>query len=208
MKTNRFISVEGSEGAGKSTSLHFIESWFKSRAIEPLMTREPGGTPLAEQIRDLLLESRNEKVATNTELLLMYAARVQHCEQLIKPALDDGRWVISDRFNDASFAYQGSARGVDIARLESLDNWCLDGFGPDYTLFLDLPVAIGMERAGKRSAPDRFEQEAMDFFERVRQGYLARAKQFPERFYIIDSSLSIPEVEGQLDKVLEQIVNG
>jgi dTMP kinase len=201
--TKRFITVEGTEGAGKSTSLEYMRSWFQERGIEPLMTREPGGTPLAEQIRDLLLSHREETVASDAELLLMYAARVQHTEAVIKPALADGRWVISDRYNDASFAYQGTARGLGMERLQALDDWSLQGFKPQLTLFFDLPVEVGMARAGKRSDPDRFEKESMAFFERVREGYLARAEAEPDRFVIIDSNQTIKGVQQQIARVLE-----
>ena len=132
----KFITLEGSEGAGKSTSLKFIKGWFEERGISPVMTREPGGTPLAEEIRLLLLAARNEQVTSDTELLLMYAARVQHFQTFIIPQLQQGNWVISDRFNDASFAYQGTARGLDIKRITQLDNWCLQDFKPDLTIFL------------------------------------------------------------------------
>lgn len=208
MASNKFISIEGSEGAGKSTSIDFIRKWFSEHQIEPVMTREPGGTPLAEEIRELLLEQRDESVHPDTELLLMYASRVQHCEETIKPALAAGHWVISDRFNDASFAYQGTAREMSLEHMTALDQWALGDFKPDHTLFLDVPVEIGLERAGLRSAPDRFEQESMDFFHRVREGYHARAKADPERFIIIDASVSIPEVEAQLRTALEQIISG
>ena len=205
MASNKFISIEGSEGAGQSTSIAFILDWFAQHGIEPVMTREPGGTPLAEEIREVLLEQRTESVHPDTELLLMYASRVQHCEEKIKPALAAGHWVISDRFNDASFAYQGAAREMVLDRMAALDLWALGDFKPDYTLFLDVPVEIGLQRAGLRSAPDRFEQESMDFFDRVRSGYLARAKADPERFIVIDASRTIPEVEAQLTTALEQI---
>ena len=206
MSSNKFITIEGSEGAGKSTCIDFIRQWFAKHGITPLMTREPGGTPLAEEIRELLLAQRDEPVHSDTELLLMYASRVQHCEMTIKPALNSGQWVISDRFNDASFAYQGTAREMSLTRMTSLDEWALHGFKPDFTIFLDVPVEIGLERAGLRSSPDRFEQESMDFFHRVREGYLARANAERERFIIIDASQSIPEVEQQLAVALETIL--
>ncbi len=200
----RFITIEGSEGAGKSTAIECMRSWFESKGIIPILTREPGGTPLAEEIRDLLLAHRDETVDPHTELLLMYASRVQHTEIKIKPALEEGRWVISDRFNDASFAYQGTGRDIGFSQLQKLDEWALGGFKPGLTLFLDLPVATGMQRAGMRGDLDRFENENLSFFERVRDGYLQRANTDPERFVIIDAAQSIDDVERQIITVLEE----
>ena len=202
-----FISLEGSEGAGKSTSLRFIKSWFEDKGIAPVMTREPGGTPLAEEIRELLLATRTEKVTSDTELLLMYASRVQHCQHYIMPELAKGNWVISDRFNDASFAYQGTARGLDIKRITELDHWCLQDFKPDLTLFLDISVELGLKRASLRSTPDRFEEEDIKFFEAVRRGYLLRAENEPERIKIIDASGSIEQVQTRIKAVLEAYVD-
>jgi len=204
----KFISLEGSEGAGKTTSLTYIEHWFKQQGISPVMTREPGGTPLAEEIRELLLSTRDEIIDPDSELLLMYAARRQHIQQLIIPHLEQGRWVVSDRFNDASFAYQGFGRGLDMQRIEALDNWCLGGFKPDLTLFLDLSVSVGMERAGRRSAPDRFEKEQISFFENVRCGYLQRASADPARVKVIDASGSIEQVQELIARQLEIFSHG
>lgn len=203
-----FITLEGSEGAGKSTSLEFIRRWFENKGINPVMTREPGGTAFAEEIRELLLANREEAVAADAELLLMYAARVQHCQKFIIPQLQEGRWVISDRFNDASFAYQGTARGLDINRITELDHWCLGGFKPDLTLFLDISVALGLERAGNRSKPDRFEEEDIRFFEDVRRGYLLRAEQEPDRIKVIDASGTIEQVQSRIAQVLETCIHG
>ena len=204
LNNRRFISFEGTEGAGKSTAINCLKQWFNERGVDPIISREPGGTPLAEEIRSMLLAHRDEAVDQHTELLLMYASRVQHVEVKIKPALERGDWVISDRFNDASFAYQGTGRAIGEAKLAKLDDWALDGFKPGLTFFLDLPVSVGMERAGQRGELDRFEQEDLDFFERVREGYLRRAEQDPERFVIVDAALSIPEVEEQVVTILEQ----
>ncbi len=201
---HRFISIEGTEGAGKSTAIRCLQSWFEERQVTPVITREPGGTPLAEEIRALLLAHRDESVAAKTELLLMYASRVQHTEGTIKPALEQGQWVISDRFNDASFAYQGTGRALGSDSLETLDTWALSGFKPGHTLFLDLPVDVGIQRAGHRGALDRIEKENLAFFERVRNGYLERAKADPERFIIIDASKSIAEVEQQIIAALDE----
>ncbi len=199
-----FITLEGSEGSGKTTSMNYIESWFNDNGVTPIVTREPGGTPLAEEIRETLLATRDEKMAPDTELLLMYASRVQHCQSLIIPKLNEGHVVISDRFNDASFAYQGTGRGLSVERLTELDQWCLGDFKPDLTLFLDISVELGLSRASRRSAPDRFEQEAISFFEKIRQGYLDRAAAEPERIKIIDASGSIEEVQQNIAFVLEK----
>ena len=201
-----FLSLEGSEGAGKSTSLKFIDQWFSNKGIQLVKTREPGGTPFAEEIRDLLLENRQEKVASDTELLLMYASRAQHCQQFIIPELEKGHWVISDRFNDASFAYQGYGRGLDIERLQQLDNWCLGDFKPDLTLFLDISVELGLKRASERSVPDRFEVEDIAFFESVRKGYLQRAADEPERIKVIDASGTIEQVQARIASTLEAVL--
>ena len=201
---NRFITIEGTEGAGKSTALKCMHSWFQEKGVTPVITREPGGTPISEEIRSLLLAVREESVAPKTELLLMYASRVQHTEGLIKPTLENGGWVISDRYNDASFAYQGTGRALGASSLQELDDWSLNGFKPGHTLFLDLPVNIGMERAGQRGALDRIEKEDIEFFERVRNGYLERAKQDPERFIVIDASQSISDVEQQIITALNE----
>ena len=202
-----FITLEGSEGSGKSTSLNFINNWFIDKGICPILTREPGGTPVAEEIRDLLLMNRDEVVSSDTELLLMYASRVQHCQTLIIPELKKGNTVISDRFNDASFAYQGYGRKLDVSRIAQLDQWSLGDFKPDLTLFLDISVKLGLERAGKRSTPDRIETEDLTFFEDVRKGYLERAKNEPERIKVIDASGSIEAVQQRISETLEQAFN-
>jgi len=197
-----FITLEGSEGAGKSTSLEFMTHWFKAKGIEPVLTREPGGTPIAEEIREILLKNRNEKMHPDTELLLMYAGRVQNLKSLILPNLKDGKVVISDRFNDASFAYQGAGRGLAIKRITKLDQWCLGDIKPDLTLFLDISVELGLKRANSRSDPDRFEKESIDFFKKIRQGYLLRAKNEPERIKVIDASGTIAQVQESIATVL------
>ena len=202
-QTGHFISLEGSEGAGKSTSMAHIIAWLKTQNIDFIQTREPGGTEFAEEIRELLLAQREEPVHSKTELLLMYAARAQHVGELIKPNLEAGRWVVSDRFNDASFAYQGAGRGLSHQEIAKLDEWTLGDFKPNLTLFLDLPVDIGMQRATQRGELDRFERENIEFFERVREGYLKRAEADPERIKIIDASKSIPEVQEQISRCLE-----
>ena len=189
----RFISLEGGEGAGKSTVLAALRHALEAAGQTVTCTREPGGTPLAEQIRGLLLDTHHEPPAPETELLLMFAARAQHVRETILPALERGHWVISDRFTDASYAYQGAARGGDVAFIAHLERRVV-GIQPAMTLLLDVPVAIGLQRALGRGAIDRIEAEREDFFERVREGYLARAAAEPERFRVVDASQSVEAV--------------
>ncbi|MRX26899.1 dTMP kinase [Kangiella sp. HZ709] len=203
-KAGKFITIEGTEGVGKSTNIAFITQWLSDKGIEIMHSREPGGTPLAEEIRELLLNKRDEQVDSRTELLLMFAARCQHVSQKIRPALDAGHWVLSDRFTDASYAYQGAGRELGFERLEELDDWSLQGFKPDLTIMLDLPIEIGLERAEQRGEKDRFESEQIEFFKRVRDGYLAIAKAEPERMKVIDATGSIKQVQQQIEKVLSE----
>lgn len=202
----RFITLEGLEGSGKSTNLAHLRARLETAGKPVLVTREPGGTPIGEQIRELLLDHRNDGMHPDTELLLMFAARAQHLQQVILPALAAGTWVISDRFTDASYAYQGGGRGMPEARIAALEDFVQGGLQPDFTLILDLPVATGLARAGERSAPDRFEREQTEFFERVREVYLARAQRWPGRYRVIDASGSLPEVMAQLDRVIDEIL--
>ncbi len=206
MTTGLFITLEGGEGAGKSTQLAYIRQRIEAADIPLHVTREPGGTPLAEQIRALLLDHREESMASDTELLLMFAARAQHLAQLIHPALARGEWVLCDRFTDATYAYQGGGRGIDFARIAVLEDWVQGELRPDLTLLLDLPVEVGMARAGQRGDLDRFEREQRDFFEHVRAAYLARAEQEPQRFRIIDASQDITGVQRQIDAVLTPLL--
>ena len=201
-----FISIEGGEGAGKSTSIDYIKQKLEAFGIKCLVTREPGGTPMAEDIRQLLLQHRDETVDPYTELLLMFASRRQLVENVIRPALTAGKWVICDRFTDASFAYQGFGRGVDQDFITSLKSWVHGDLNPNMTLLFDLDVATGMARAGKRSNFDRIETEIMSFFERVRQGYLTQAKTEPQRYRIVDAAQSITDVEHQLDHFLAPLL--
>lgn len=194
----RFITVEGTEGVGKSTNIDYLCNLLKQEGIEVVLTREPGGTPLAEELRSLLLTPREENVSEDTELLLMFAARAQHIENVIRPALERGAWVISDRFTDATFAYQGGGRGVSMEHIETLERLVQHGLHPDLTFLLDLPVEIGLQRASARSAPDRFEQEKLNFFEKVRAAYLMRAENEPERFAVIDASRDLESVQAQI----------
>lgn len=198
----RFITLEGSEGSGKSTNLAYIHQKLEQNGLDVILTREPGGTPLGEQIRELLLDHRQQSMASDTELLLMFAARAQHLNELILPALEQGRWVLCDRFTDATYAYQGAGRGISPARIATLEQWVQGALRPDLTIFLDLPVEQGLARAGARSTPDRFEREQVDFFERVRQGYLQQAEQAPDRYRVVDASLPLDAVQAQLDTII------
>lgn len=198
----RFITLEGVEGVGKSTNLAHIKSRLEAAGLNVVVTREPGGTALAEEIRALLLQPRSESVSEMAELLLMFAARAQHLHALIKPSLEAGDWVLCDRFTDATFAYQGGGRGVSFDWITSLEAMVQQRLRPDLTLLLDVPVEIGLERARQRSALDRFETEQQYFFEQVRRVYLLRAEQEPARFAIIDATPAIEQVQAQIDQVL------
>lgn len=204
--TGRFITLEGTEGVGKSTNLQFIQTMLEQHRIDYQLTREPGGTPLAEEIRELLLANRDERVADDAELLLVFAARAQHLERVIRPALDSGRWILCDRFTDATFAYQGGGRGLDTDFISRLEGMVQRGLQPDLTILLDLPVEIGLARASQRAELDRFENEKVAFFEQVRQAYLARAAAEPERFAVIDASGTLDQVQQQIRTVLEQFL--
>ncbi len=194
----RFITLEGSEGSGKSTNLAFIHQQLQQAGLDVVLTREPGGTPLGEQIRELLLDHRQQAMHSDTELLLMFAARAQHIREVILPALERGQWVLCDRFTDATYAYQGAGRGIDESRIAQLEQWVQGDLRPDLTFFLDLPVEQGLARAGERAELDRFEREQIDFFERVRQGYLAQAERHPQRYRLVDASLPLAQVQAQL----------
>ena len=202
----QFITVEGTEGVGKSTNMAFIEDWLKNSAKELVITREPGGTELGEKLRAVLLDAKEQSMCDDTELLLMFAARAQHLQEVILPALDAGKWVLCDRFTDSTYAYQGGGRGIDMSRIAQLEQWVQGDRRPDMTIILDLPIDIGLERAGKRSAPDRFELEKHDFFNKVRDTYLSRAAANPERYSIIDASPSISDVQQSIQAVLEKMV--
>lgn len=207
MNQSYFLSLEGGEGVGKSTAITFIEQWFSERKIDYVLTREPGGTALAEKVRNLLLTKDQEDWCDTAELLLVFAARAQHLDQVIKPALAQGKVVISDRFTDATYAYQGFGRGLPLKSISLLEAFVQDDtegrFAPDMTLLLDAPVDVGMARAAARAELDRFEQEKMSFFDKVREGYLWRASQEAERFHIIDATQSIVAVQQQIAQCLE-----
>ncbi len=204
MMCGKFITIEGTEGAGKSTALTFIAEHLKRCQIEVMLTREPGGTDRAEEIRRVLLQTTNkEAMLAETELLLMFAARAQHIRYSIRPALEAGRWVLSDRYVDASYAYQGGGRQLAIEQIAALDHWVVGELYPDLTLLLDVPAELGMMRAEKRGQPkDRIEQEQMAFFTRVREAYLERAKQDCHRIKIIDAGLPLQSVEEQIRHVI------
>ena len=187
--SGRLVTLEGGEGAGKSTLLAGLREHFARAGIDLLYTREPGGTPVGEAIRALVLDPAHRGIAAETELLLMFAARAQLVREVLRPVLDAGRWVLCDRFTDASYAYQGGGRGVDVARIAELERIATGELKPDLTLLLDLPVAHGRARAGQRGDADRIEAERDDFFERVRATYRARAEAEPERFRVIDAGL-------------------
>ena len=206
MTKGLFITLEGGEGAGKSTQMAYLEECLKKSGKTLHVTREPGGTALGENIRTLLLDHRQSAMDSDTELLLMFAARAQHLAELIKPALDAGEWVLCDRFTDATYAYQGGGRGIDMARIAVLEDWVQGPLRPDLTLLLDLPVGVGMSRAGERGELDRFEREKIDFFERVRATYIDRAKQEPSRYRIIDAAQDIKQVQAQIDEVLAPVL--
>jgi dTMP kinase len=190
----KFISLEGGEGAGKSTLLAGLRERFAAHGIDLLLTREPGGTDLGEAVRGIVLDPARRGMCAESELLLMFAARAQLVREVIGPALAAGRWVLCDRYVDASYAYQGGGRGQPAERIAGLERWACDGFKPDLTLLLDLPVATGRARAAGRGEADRIETEADAFFERVREAYRARAAAEPERFRVIDASLSPAQV--------------
>jgi dTMP kinase len=205
MKQGKFITIDGVEGAGKSTQIDFICSYLQEKGVEVVRTREPGGTELGEKIRSLLLGVETGDMHSDTELLLMFSARNEHIQSKIQPALAQGKWVVSDRFTDASFAYQGGGRSLDLKRIEALETWVQGEFRPDLTLLLDLSVDIGMTRIEVRSAKDRIEQEKRAFFERVRQVFIDRSLQYPQRIKLVDASVAIDEVSQQIHTYLEQL---
>ena len=200
----RFITIEGSEGAGKTTQLVFMRDFLERRGYPVTLTREPGGTGLGEALRALLLDHRDDGMALTTETLLMFAARAEHLERVIRPALAAGQWVLCDRFTDATYAYQGGGRGLSVAKIAVLENWVQGDLRPDLTLLLDLPVAIGLVRASKRGMADRFERETVEFFERVRAAYLNRARQQPERYRIVDAAQPVEKVQAAVENLLTQ----
>ncbi|GLQ31688.1 dTMP kinase [Litoribrevibacter albus] len=201
-----FITFEGGEGVGKTTNIEYFKELMVQSGLDFVSTREPGGTPLAEEIRSLLLSTRDEAVCSNAELLLMFAARSQHLATVIEPALKQGVHVICDRFTDATYAYQGYGRKLGTERIAVLEGLVHGDRQPDLTIILDAPVEVGMGRARNRGELDRFEREDLEFFERVRKGYLARAKAAPDRYEIVDASLELDEVKQQVAEIFERRV--
>lgn len=206
MQSGKFLTIEGTEGVGKSTNLAFVRDWLVARGLEVVVTREPGGTPMAEEIRGLLLAKRDEAVDETAELLLMFAARAQHLAQLIKPALARGAWVLSDRFTDATYAYQGGGRQLNKSTIEQLEQLVQGELRPDLTLILDIDVQLGLNRARQRGELDRFESETIGFFERVRAAYRERAKAAPSRYALVDASKTLPEVQADISRVLTALI--
>ncbi|WP_202753127.1 dTMP kinase [Bathymodiolus thermophilus thioautotrophic gill symbiont] len=205
MQKGKFITIDGVEGAGKSTQIDFICQYLTDKGINVVLTREPGGTEVGEKIRTLLLSNSTGKMHADTELMLMFAARNEHIQNKIIPTLNQGDWILSDRFTDASYAYQGGGRGLDIARIAQLEQWVLRSFAPDMTLLLDIPVDIGMRRVESRGEKDRIEQESLDFFNRVRNSYIARSEQYPERIKLIDASQNVENISNEIQKILKTL---
>ncbi len=200
----KFITIEGIEGVGKTTNREYIRDQLQRAGKPCIETREPGGTPLGEALREMLLEHKHEGMSPDAELLMMFAARAEHLHKVIVPALEAGNNVLCDRFTEATYAYQGGGRGINVKKISDLENWVQGELRPDLTIILDAPVAIGRERAGKRSAPDRIEKEQNDFFERVRHTYLELAEHYPHRIAVVDASVSIAKVQDQIYHVMKQ----
>ncbi|MEM8501421.1 MAG: dTMP kinase [Pseudomonadota bacterium] len=202
LNRGQFITIEGQDGAGKSTNLAVVERLLKDEEIVFVKTREPGGTEFGETVRNLILQSDDNAFGDYAELLLMFAARAQHIEEVIEPALEAGKWVLCDRFTDATYAYQGGGRGVPLERIAELEKAVQGTLRPNLTIILDVPVSVGEKRAGERSAADRFEQQQLDFKQRVRDTYLQIAKQDPGRVKVVDANQPLGEVELSISKVL------
>jgi dTMP kinase len=203
MSRGKFITIDGLEGAGKSTQIDFIKKYLSDRNRDVFLTREPGGTDLGERLRALLLDKNIDAMNPDTELLLMFAARNEHVKKVIVPKLEQGVWVISDRFTDASYAYQGGGRGIPLERIGELEKWTLQDFVPDMTFLLDLDVELGLSRVEQRGEKDRFEEEHRDFFNKVREIFSNRASKYPERIKLIDASKNIDETSSQIKKILD-----
>ena len=206
MKKGLFITLEGIEGAGKSTVVDFIGDFLTKEGHDVIKTREPGGTVIGEQIREILLNNENYTLTNDTELLLVFSARAQHIQEVILPALSSGKIILCDRFTDASYAYQGGGRGIDTSRISLLEKWVQGDLRPNLTLLFDLDVSIGMQRTKKRSDADRFEREEIIFFEKIRNTYLERAKKEPQRFRIINSASSLESVKEQIITILKDFL--
>jgi len=206
-KRGKFITIEGQDGAGKSTNLAVIERFLTQQKIDFVKTREPGGTPFGENIRELLLSSGDHRIGIMAELLLVFAARAQHIQELIEPTLSQGQWVLCDRFTDTTYAYQGGGRELELDAIASLEQIVQGDLRPDLTVLLDLPVALGESRAGRRSNPDRFEQQKIEFKQRIRDCYLQMAAEQPQRIRVIDASLSEDEVAQSIIRILNAFVD-
>lgn len=202
MPKGLFITLEGPEGAGKSTNREFLAEKFRSKGLEVVLTREPGGTPLAERIRELLLSPSEELMDSTAELLLVFASRAQHVAGVIRPAIERGAIVLCDRFTDSTYAYQGYGRGFSKERIQLLEEYVLGNLRPDVTYLFDLPVSIGMQRASARGILDRFEQESLAFFERIRQGFLDRAKNDPLRYFVLNAAQPLSKVQADISESL------
>jgi dTMP kinase len=207
IKKGKFITLEGGEGVGKTTNLSFIQQTLESRGLSVVVTREPGGTVLAENLRHLLLENQSEAISEKTELLLMFAARAQHIHNVITPALERGDWVLCDRFTDATYAYQGGGREMDVSLIAWLEQFVQNALRPDLTLLFDAPIELGMQRAKKRGNLDRFESEKLDFFNKVRNAYLQQARQHPERIKIVDASQTLEQVQSDIQHLLQALIH-
>lgn len=204
MNKGVFITLEGCEGVGKSTNIAYIESWLKAQQIEAIVTREPGGTEVSEQIREIL--ATEQHITTKTELLLIFAARAQHVETLINPALESGKWVVCDRFTDASYAYQGGGRGIAQKDIAFIEQFTLNDLKPDLTFLFDLPVEVGLERVRNRGDVDRWEQAEVDFFRRAHDTYIERAHAESNRFVIIDANQSVEQIQQVIEKKLKELL--
>jgi dTMP kinase len=204
----RFISLEGIEGSGKSTQLSLVIDYLQSKNIEVVSTREPGGTLVSERIRDVLLDNNLPRMHMDTELLLMFAARVEHVKTIIEPALDSGKWVVCDRFYDATYAYQGYGRQIDLKRIDVLKDFSIGELAPDLTLLLDVTLDVSMDRVAERGNKDRFENEKIDFYKKVRDGYLTIADENPDRVVNIDATRSIQEVQTAIQVKIDELLNG
>jgi dTMP kinase len=207
MNRGRFITVEGIEGVGKSSNIAVLVEHIEQAGIDVLTTREPGGTPVAEDIRKLLKDHGDEPIPEIAELLMMFAARALNVNNVIRPALAAGQWVISDRFTDSSRAYQGGGRGLPMETIDSLANWVHADTWPDVTILLDAPVEVGMSRANSRGEPDRIEREKHDFFQRVRDCYLDIARREPERFVVLDATRNLSEVRADVGRLAQQLIS-
>jgi len=207
MQRGKFITIEGQDGAGKTTNIEVIKAYLEEAGIPFVQSREPGGTALGESIRELILHSGDDHIGDKAELLLMFAARAQHIQDVIEPALKRGDWVLCDRFTDATYAYQGGGRGMNMKDISELENTVQGKLRPDLTVLLDLPVELGESRAGQRSEPDRFEQQKLNFKQQVRDCYLSRALTEPDRIKVVDASLSIDQVRESIQSVMKSFID-